>query len=493
MSNYTKKAIRGAGATFLMGILAAAVSYIFRIILARSLGPEDFGLFYSVLTFIIFFLFFRDLGLGPSLVKHIAKFRVNKENDNIKTAIFSVLNFQIISSIIIGIIFFVLSEYLAINYFKNKAAEKILNLLIIYVLSSIFFIVIKGFFRGFSRMLLFSSVEFVKNLIVLILTLIFLKYNFGVISPALAYVLVTFILIIIYLPFALKIFPITKHKIVNYKTTTKKIVLFGMPLFATSFADKIIGYIDTILLTYFTTLVEVGVYNVVLPSALILMYVGSAVGATAFPIVAELWEKKDLKRLREGINLIYKYLFLIVIPPTLVIFYYSSFLISTLFGVKYSSGSNPFKILLVGVIFFSLALVNNNIISAIGKPKTVAKITFISAMINLFLNLLLISKFGMIGAAITTTISYFVSLILSTMFIKKKLGIEINIINWLKQFILGIIFILILSYFSNLITFNPWITIIISTIIATIIYIMLIFIIKIVKIDEIKQYIKLIK
>ena len=67
MANYTKKAIKGAGITLIMSILAAVVAYVTRIILARNLGPYEYGLFSAVFTFIIFLLFFRDLGLRQSL------------------------------------------------------------------------------------------------------------------------------------------------------------------------------------------------------------------------------------------------------------------------------------------------------------------------------------------------------------------------------------------------------------------------------------------
>ena len=94
---------------------------------------------------------------------------------------------------------------------------------------------------------------------------------------------------------------------VDFWAVLKKMILFGIPSFATAFAGTIIGYIDTLMLTYFSPLSEVGIYNVVLPSALIILFVGRALASTAFPITAELWVKKDYKRLSTGINLLHKY------------------------------------------------------------------------------------------------------------------------------------------------------------------------------------------
>src|SRR3989344_1290385 len=108
MSNYTQKAVRGTGIIMGMGILAAVAAYITRIVLARNLGPEEFGLFSSVLTFVVFFLFFRDLGIGTALIKFIPELEAQKKYNEIKTYIGTALTIQLISSIIFVIGVFML-------------------------------------------------------------------------------------------------------------------------------------------------------------------------------------------------------------------------------------------------------------------------------------------------------------------------------------------------------------------------------------------------
>ena len=143
MINYTKKAIKGAGFIIIAHILASILSYLTRIILARNLAPAEYGLFYSVFTFIIFFLFFRDLGLTQALVKYIPEFKIMEKYNAIKTAIVSILSLQFLSSIVFGALILIFSNFLAINYFKNSDASLFLEILIIYILFSILFRTIK--------------------------------------------------------------------------------------------------------------------------------------------------------------------------------------------------------------------------------------------------------------------------------------------------------------------------------------------------------------
>lgn len=490
--NYTKKAVSGVSITLLMSVLAAGIAYLTRIILARNLGPADYGLFSSVLTFILFFLFFRDLGLDFSLVKHIAKFRVQNQFNHIKTAIFSVFLFQFVSSLVFSAAFLLLSGFLAENYFKDSRASTLIILVVVYVVFSICFTLLKGIFSGFQKMFLFSSVEFTKNLIVLLSFLIFFKFGFGLYAPLLAYVVVCPLLFFIYAPFASKLSGFFSNKITDFKLVSKRVVLFGIPLFATSFAGTIIGYMDTLILTYFQPLAEVGIYNVVLPSALMILFIGRAVSSTTFPISSELWSRKDYRRLSAGVSLLHKYSFICFIPIIFTVFAFSKFFIVTFFGTEYQTGSLALQILLIGVLFFMVAMVNNTIISAIGQPKIVAKITILAAAVNLSLNLIFIPSLGINGAAITTTISYSLILFLTTVKIQQILKIRFSLKEWLKQIFAALLFISVIFVIKHFLHFSSWYELLISVCIAGTLYLISLIVLKIIDLREIKYYWRLV-
>jgi O-antigen/teichoic acid export membrane protein len=492
MGNYAKKAVYGASIIFFMNILAAVISYITRIVLARELGPYNYGLFYSVFTFVAFFLFFRDLGLNTALVKHIPEFLVEKEYHKIKTAIFSVLTLQLLSSLLFTIPLFFLAEYLAVNYFGDKAAAKILQILLIYIFGSIFFRLFKSIFQGFQRMKIYSLFDFLKNSSFLLLTFIFLKQGFGYYSPAFAYALLCFLIAIALLPLLLKIFPFFRYKIIGFLEITKKNISFGLPVFATALGGTFISYIDTILLTYFRTLNEVGIYNVILPSSLIFLYFGGAISSAVFPMVSELWSKGDLKRLSSGLEYIYRYTFLIIIPPALVIVVFSDLLIKSFFGIEYLSGAMALQILMFGMLTFVVAGINNNIIAAIGKPKVVAKIIILAAIVNVIFNLILIPSYGIEGAAISTSISYLLTLIISTFALTKYIKIKFPKEDWFKQILVGIFFFFLLSLIKSMAIFiNPWTNLFFTTFITLISYVILIYILGLLNLGELRKVIKI--
>ncbi|MFH1641581.1 MAG: flippase [Nanoarchaeota archaeon] len=503
MTTYTKKVIHGAGLVFIMSISAALVSYLTRMILARSLSPSEYGLFYAVFTFVLFFLFFRDLGMGNALAKYIPEFQIKKRYDAIKTAIASAIIIQLLTTFILCLFFFLSADFLSKNYFKSPEAALILKILIFYAIGSIFFRTWKSIFQGFQNMKMYSLFEFLKNSMFLIFVLLFLKLNLGFYAPALSYSVLTYLIALGLLPVLLRTFPYFKYKVKNFRPITKKIWLFALPVFLTSIGGRLISCIDTLILTYFGTLEEVGIYNVILPSTMIFLYFGNSISATIFPMVSELWAKKDKKRLFGGLKLMHRYSFVIIIPAALTAISFSQLFIKFFFGKEYLgnqiiifgnsffTGSLSLQILMIGMLFFVVAGINHNIISAVGKPGIVTKIILFSALINFVANIILIPRFSIVGAAFATSLSYLTALFISTHKLTGIIKVGFPVSIWMKLVFAGIVFVLAINYTKNLFNLNPWVELIVSSVLAGIIYIIVIYLLRIIDIKEIKHYISL--
>ncbi len=489
MTSYVEKAIKGSAAVFIMGILASLVSYITRIFLARYLTPDEYGLFYAVFTFIVFFLFFRDLGLNSSLVKYIPEFKVKKQYDHIKTALVSALSFQMLSSVIFIILIFVFGRYLSINYFKNPLSYDLLRILSFYVLGSVFFRLLQSSFQGFQNIKIYSLFEFLKNSLFLIFSLVFFYFGFGIFSPAVSYVLLSFVISLILLPFFLKMFNFSSHRISDFGSVTKKLFLFAIPVFFTGIGGKFISHIDTLILTGYVPIAEVGIYNVILPTSMMFLYFGSSISAAVFPMVSELSAKNSFKKISDGVKLLHKYSFVAIIPPAIILLIFSKKFISLFFGLEYASGYFAMQILMIGMLFYVVAGINNSVISGLGKPKTVAKIILFAAIINTIINFILIPKYGIGGAAFSTTLSYIIVFVLSTVTVNSYL-MKAHVYNlWFKILMVGVFFGASLYFFNAF--FSGLIGVFVSIILSSVLYIILCIFFKLLDFAELKYYFKL--
>ena len=491
--SYARKAIRGSFIILLMSGIAALIAYATRMILARNLSPSEYGLFYAVFTFMTFLLlFFRDWGLDTALVKFIAEFKAKNENDKIKTAIVSVLSIKLVSSVVLGVFFFLMSDFFAEHYFRNPLASSFMKILCIYVVANALYDGLRSTFQGFQKMMLYSTIQSITNTVTLVLIVVFIYFGLNVFVPVLAYTFSFVFMMFFLFPLSLRNFNFFKYKFSEFNLVSKRLLFFGIPVLLTTIGSTFIGYTDTIMLTYFRSLEEVGVYNVVLPSALIFLFFGVSLSSVLLPLISELWAKKDLVRITEGLRLLYKYSFVAVTPFLLTIFVFAGIFINLFFGKAYVSGIVAFQILLIGVLFYSLAQINNTALSAIGKPKVVTKIVLFAALLNVVLNMFLIPKYGIGGAAFSTSLSYLVVLVFSTLQITKNFALKVPYFQWFKTLFSAFVFIAVIGVIKTVLVINPWLELFISFSVALLIYVFLVYVTKVIDFEELKKYLALV-
>ena len=140
---------------FLITSLGALIAYSLRVILARSLTPAEYGLFYAVFIFVTFFNIIRGMGVDYAVVSKIPALLIKKDYDKCKSVIYAAVYIQLAIALIIAVILFFLSDFLAVNYFKEPAASMILKLLLILFVSDVFAELLKKTFQSFQKTVYF--------------------------------------------------------------------------------------------------------------------------------------------------------------------------------------------------------------------------------------------------------------------------------------------------------------------------------------------------
>lgn len=484
---YATKAVKGSALVFIISILAAFIGYLIRMVLARNLTPSEYGLFFAVLTLINFIATFKSLGLGQALIKYIPEFQVKRKFDLIKTTILTVLKLNLIFFVFLSILLYISNRYLSIYYFKDPSAVFILGMFILIFIIATFKENLRNIFNAFQKMLPFSLMYLFENSFILIGILIFFYFNFKMLAPVLAYLISYLLLFVVFLPVFFKAYPFFKYKSEHSSGLTKKLLKFGIPVMLTSIGSMVILYTDTLVLTYFRPLEEVGIYNVVVPTAMLLNLFSISVRQVIFPMVSELWAKRLKKYLNQGILLLQKYSFVIVVPVALTMFSFPKILLNLFFGEAYISGALTLQLLVIGLIFFIVAGINMTILAGIGRPQTGTKILLIGAIVNLATNFFFIPRYGMLGAGITSLASYFLILVLSIFYLNKSIKLAIPWLSWIKIFFSSLVFILVIYLSRILIDINPYLEAIISVFFAGLVYLFLIFVFRVVDIKEIKE------
>jgi O-antigen/teichoic acid export membrane protein len=102
--------------------------------------------------------------------------------------------------------------------------------------------------------------------------------------------------------------------------------------------------------------------------------------------------------------------------------------------------------LLIATVFGALSGYIGGILGAVKDTKIFAKSTSVGAIVNIILNIILVGRIGVIGAAIATVISYFVTWVIRFISVKKYIRMNIRIFrDSIAYFILFIQSILLYS------------------------------------------------
>ena len=469
-------------------VLAAIVAYLTKLLLVRTLTVEEYGLFFAVFTFVIFFATFRGLGISSGLVRYLAEYNTKKKYGAIKSLILGSTLLQLIVSLLVVVVMWALAPWLAETYFGHEEAVWLLRLLSFYLPLSIAFTNIKAILNGLKLNKWLASAELIKNTLVLAIIAISLYLGARLYAPAYGYLLALVVFFFIFLLVILKNHSFWKHKITGFYAENKKLVLFSLPLIFTSVGSLFITYFDTLILTGFDTLTAVGVYNIVYPSALMLGMIGVALGTILLPIMTELWSENKKNEIIKAFRVIYKYLLVVCMPVLLVLMILARPAIRILFGEDYILGVVAFNILLVAAFFKVVMTVNYRTLIGLDESKNIMSIYAVGAISNVLLNLVLIPLYSINGAAIATTTSFFLMLVMSFIYLRKKVLVQIPYAQSIV-IILSSLAIPALAYITP--TLIPQINIYISTIAGIIFggiaYLSILYAIKFISVQEIKE------
>ncbi len=479
--NYTRKALFGVWTILLLHLVAAVLGYLFRFTLARHYSVDQYGLFFSILALFFLFNTIKDLGIGNALIITLPRLWLKKKWDTIRSYLAVTYFFKLTFALVLAIVFWALAPFLSTHLFKTLEATFLLRTMaVVFFLSANEDIFISAFL-GFQKYAYFACIELFKKILLLLFLFVFLNYGFH--APVLAYLAMAIVLPFTLFPFLFKTFPFTRYTGTPSLTHLKVLLLLGLPFVFNTLTYSVISYFDTLLLTGLRTLHEVGLYNAALPTAMAVLYFIYAFDSVIQPLSAELYHSKKKEKLTIGLELLHKYLLICLVPIVITFIVYAPTLLQLLYGAEYSVASTSLQILMIGVLFYAIALMNLSVLSGIGQPKQVAKVMLWAAVSNVVLNLFLIPLFGILGAAFTTTLSYALALVLSYLKLRHYVTLQLPWKNWMKTLLCGVILALLLC---SMLSTTLWIQIT-FVLVGLIVYAALLFIFHALNLDEMRM------
>jgi len=405
---------------FISTFTASLAHFLLRIVLGRELGPDGLGIYTLAFTVYLFGMQFAAFGIGSALTKYVAEFI--DDYATIKEYVSSGMTSSIITGALMGIVLYLLAPYIAISFFKVAELEGLIQLTAICYPFIAIQKAVLGTLNGFRRMHLYALLNISQNISVVSLSLaLVLIFGLGVRGAVIGFVAST-ILIGILCPFLIRDH-ITLDVCLWNPPALRSTTVFGFYVVLANSIGYLNTQINSILIGYYLNPTEVGIFAISILLAQTLTLIPIAVQTVTNPVTANLYGKGDLEGVRRIFYSTLKKSFLVSAGTAAFLAVCGPYIISLLFGEKFQASYVPLLILLIGSVIGASFTAVGATLSSIDKVQIIFRIGVVCVVLNIILNILLIPSFGIVGAAIATSITVILNFWITMAKIKKYLTI----------------------------------------------------------------------
>lgn len=369
------------------------IALVTQIFAARFLGGEGYGIFSFAIAATGAFIIFIDMGLATFLTRE-----VSRHPEKASAYLQNVFAVKWKLSLATGL---VLIAALSVASLDNESllATIIIGLaLMIYGYSEMYVAV----FRAFEQMQIISILSVIQRILFFVLGLAVLLWGGDVVLFSFAFLIVSVTILIAtrwQMTVRNNLKGTTHDRQLARKIFKKSLPICGLILFA-----YIYFRIDAVLVFFLRGKLETGWYSSAFKLTETLALLIASIRLGVFPVLS--------KTFKEGNNHYQKiwketvrYLLLISIPISVGIILLATQILGLLYGASFEIAGPVLQVLALGFPLLCLNDLASYLLLSQNKTRSVLQITLGATVFNVLLNLFLIPKWGMIGAAWAATLT----------------------------------------------------------------------------------------
>ena len=397
--------IKGATGSFAVKVAGAGLLFASQMLLTRLLGATQYGIYIYALTWIILLSQVAELGLGSSILRFVATYRVKAQWG----LLHGLLRFS--SRLVFGLSLAMAAVGAVIVWWLREQqgpeqtltfwlALALLPVLTLTGLRQTALVSLKHVIRAGIPESIFKQLLIMAMLVLLYLILQHpLSASQAMIVNLLSW-LVTFVIGTVWL---LRLLPPEVAK-AEPRYERREWLRVSLPMLFATGMRMILFQADIIMVGLLLGAREAGIYAVATRIVEIVAFGEQALNSIVAPMISELFHSEQHAKLRRMMTLAAWGRFAFTLVVSLIMALLGEYLLG-LFGAEFVEGMAPFLILLAGNVLISVAGSGGFLMPMTGHQNQHAIQVAIAAAVNVVLNAILVPLYGISGAAIATVIS----------------------------------------------------------------------------------------
>ncbi len=372
-------------------------------IVARLLSAEQYGMYNLAVSVTTIAAAVALFGLDTTLTRQIAILKGRRDPVGLWGTLQVGLGLGILFSALLTTTLFALAYPIANTLFHEPRLAPLLQLSCLFIPSLAMGDALAGATRGFKNMRdMVIAQNFVQPIVRLLLVGGLALFRFNVTHAILAYGLADTVATLMLVYYLNRHFPLSRP-LRDARRDTREILSFTFPIWLTGMMSTFRGNIQTLLLGSLNTIVNVGIFAVANQLNLLGSIFHASITTSARPLIAELHDRGDWVMLHRLYQTTTRWVVLLNLPFILLMMLIPAQLLS-LFGRSFMDGAAALRIL----AFVSVVNAGTGMCGAVLEMTGHTTLKLINAIIrlvlSLVLNILLIPRWGLLGAAVTALV-----------------------------------------------------------------------------------------
>jgi len=437
LSDIGKASARGGFFLFLGNTSSTIIMAVAAILIARLLGPENYGLYSLAMIAPSFLVAFSDLGISPSLTRFCARFRSEGKDRKVVGLIKAGITFNFISAVLLSLVLLLLSESIATWVLRRPGLGLLIRFASVYLASAAIYTTLNSVFIGLDKMeesSLFMNVQAVTKAVASPLLILGMGVIGAVLGTGLGFLLaaaigITMLLLRLYSSLESH----SSGENINFIQGLRLMIPYGMPLYLSALIISLLMQYQRYILALFVSNTEIGNYATAMNFSVLITLLSSSIATPLFPAFSKLSIKKDRNMVEKMFKLSVKYTSLLVIPASLAVAVLSKEAVYTLYGSQYWLAPSYLALYIPTFLCAGLGMfVVDSFFNGQGDTRATLRMNLVNLGLSLPLALILTYLYGVSGLVASVLASQLLTSTYGLFLARKKYAVTVDLVSSLR-------------------------------------------------------------
>ncbi len=460
--------VKGAAVSFTGRLVGKMLFALGQFYFARQLGPQLFGVYALGWTLIRLLEVVATLGLNYGVQRFGVAYSLY-DSRALQWLWTRAIGLSLIAGTIVGLFLFLFAPFISNQVFDISQLEFFLKAIAVSVPFA------AGLRVGAATTMISKRAEFsmltegvVQPSVMIVVSIFsFVLYGASIEGIALG-IFVSYVLAFVFsLYFTIRLFPLVGDTKSGNHISVRELMRYSLPTVMAGLGGLLIVWSDRLFIGYFLTDTDVGLYQAMAQVSIMFAMIVQSFNSILAPIFAEYYSKKMTTNLGQMFNRASRWSLFLCLPLSLVAILMPSDTIVVLFGETYNTGNIPLIILVVGQIFYSGTASVIPLLMMTGHQDSWLWLNVSALVLSVILNITLIPRFGLVGAALSNTIAISTLHLGGMIFAQRQLEIRLVDSRYIRfavmAIVVGISLWYLMPFFSNTPVVRLFLAIVVST------------------------------